>query len=315
MELRDLKCFLAVAEDLSFTRAAQRLGMAQPALSLRIRQFEAELGAPLFARTKRRVSLAQAGTALLPFARQILTSSDLAIETVRQIKAGQLGTLRIGAFYSAIYTVLPKIIRPFAAKYPSVNIEIRELIVTDQLKALRSHTIDVGVVRLERPDADLRTLDLLEEDFLCALNVNDPLAKKRAVELRDLKDAALITLDPDFNAEFYAATLAAFSGKGFSPRIVKRAPDMHLVLGLVSAGLGVALVPSSLAKIKHEHIAFRPIAAKLPRMTIRLAWLAENSSPVVRHFAEVATASHAVKSKAASSAPRNFPPTARLFRK
>src|SRR4051794_3285848 len=131
MEFRDLQSFVAVAEELSFTKAAQRLRVAQPALSLRIKQFEEALGAPLFTRTKRRVFLAAAGTELLPLARQILTSADLAIQTVRMVSTGQKGTLRIGAYYSGIYTVLPAIIRRFAREHPSVEFQISEMIVTE----------------------------------------------------------------------------------------------------------------------------------------------------------------------------------------
>jgi len=206
MELRDLQCFLALAEELSFTRAARRLRVAQPALSLRIKQFEQELGAPLFNRTKRKVELSEAGVAMEPRARQILAASHDAAGAVRMIAAGQSGVLKIGAFYSAIYTVLPRI----------------------------------------------------------------------------------ITLDPQFNMDFYTATLTAFTARGLSPRIVNKAPDMHLVLGLVSAGLGVSLVPSSIAEINHKYIVFKKLTDNLPEMTIQLAWLGQNGSPIVSHFAEKA---------------------------
>jgi DNA-binding transcriptional LysR family regulator len=288
MELRDLRCFLAVADELSFTKAAVRLGMAQPALSLRIKEFERELDAELFARTKRSVALSSAGTVLLPLARQILTSSEHATRTVRRIGLGQSGELRIGAFYSAIYTVLPQIIQRFASKYPDVEIQIKELIVTEQLRMLRSGAIDVGVVRLEQVDDDLRTIRLLREDYICALHIDHKLAKRARVSLRDLESETLITLDPQFNADFYATTYAAFANEGLSPRIINKAPDMHLVLGLVSAGLGVAIVPSSLAQINHKFIAFRPLANKLPKITMQLAWLAENASPIIPHFVKAA---------------------------
>jgi DNA-binding transcriptional LysR family regulator len=288
VELRDLQCFIAVAEELSFTRAALRLRVAQPALSLRIRQFEAELGAPLFERTKRKVSIADAGRALLPLARQIISSSDQAVQTVRMISSGHLGAIRIGAFYSAIYTVLPRIIGGFAEKYPSVEIQIKELIVTDQIKMLRRGEIDVGVVRLQRPDPDLQTIDLMKEKLVCAVNAQHPLARRASLSMRDLASDPVITLDPEFNAEFYAATLAAFSAHGLPPRIVKKAPDMHLVLGLVSAGLGVALVPSSLAQIGHKYIAFKPLRNKVPDMMLRLAWLAKDPPQLVVNFANVA---------------------------
>jgi DNA-binding transcriptional LysR family regulator len=288
MELRDLRSFIAVAEELSFTRAAQRLRIAQPPLSQRIKQFEAELGAPLFARTKRRVSLTEAGRALLPLARQILAAADTAAQTVQMVGAGRSGTIVIGAFYSAIYTVLPEIIRPFATAYPSVDIQIREMIVTQQLKALREGLVDVGIVRLERVPSDLRTIDLLDEELVAALNVDHPLAAGKTVSLRKLAQDPLITLDPDFNNEFHMATKAAFAAHGLSPDIMKQAPDMHLVLGLVSAGLGVALVPSSLAQISQRYIAFRPIREKTQGMKVRLAWRADTLSPIVPHFVEMA---------------------------
>jgi DNA-binding transcriptional LysR family regulator len=288
MELRDLQCFVAIAEDLSFTRAALRIRTAQPALSLRLRQFEEELGALLFARTKRRVSLTEAGAALLPMARQILESADQAARTVRLVGAGHAGVLRIGAFYSAIYTVLPPIIRNFAVKYPNVEIQIKELIVTQQVKMLRAAEIDVGIVRSERPLSDLQTIDLLKENLFCVLHVDNPLARHKVISLRQLAEEPLITLDPEFNSDFYAATLAAFAAQNLSLRTVKKAPDMHLVLGLVSAGLGFALVPSSLTQINHRFIVFRELKEKLPRMTMQLAWKAESTAPIVAHFAQAA---------------------------
>jgi DNA-binding transcriptional LysR family regulator len=258
--------------------------MAQPALSHRLRLFEEELGARLFVRTKRKVALSEAGAALLPLARHVLSSADQAVQAVRMAGAGQSGVLRIGAFYSAIYTVLPQIIRTFARKFPGVEIQIKEMIVTEQVKMLRSGAIDVGIVRFPRPQADLDTFDLLQEDFLCALHVDHPLAKRKTVSLRQLHHEPLITLDPEFNADFYAATHAAFAAQRLSPRIVKKAPDMHLVLGLVSAGLGFALVPSSLAQIRHGFVAFRPLQEKLPQMTLQLAWSANSLSAIVPHF-------------------------------
>lgn len=288
MELRDLQCFLAVAEELSFTRAARRLHVAQPALSLRIKQFEQELGAALFNRTKRKVELSEAGLAMEPRARQILTGAHDAAGAVRMIAAGQSGVLKIGAFYSAIYTVLPQIIRRFALQYPGVEIQIRELIVTEQLKLMRQGQIDVGIVRLERADPDIRTLPLLDEDFVCALPVDHALAKRKKISLRDLVSEPIITLDPLFNTDFYTATLTAFTARGLSPRIINKAPDMHLVLGLVSAGLGVSLVPSSIAQINHKYIVFRKLTDKLRKMTIQLAWLSQNTSPIVSHFIEEA---------------------------
>jgi DNA-binding transcriptional LysR family regulator len=302
MELRDLQCFLAVAEELSFTKAARRLRVAQPALSLRIKQFEQELGAALFNRTKRKVELSDAGAAMEPRARQILAASHDAASAVRMIAAGQSGIIKIGAYYSAIYTVLPQIIRRFALEYPHVEIQIKELIVTEQLKLLRQGEIDVGIVRLERADPDIRVLPLLKEDFVCALPIDHALASRKKVSLRDLVKESIITLDPQFNADFYTAILAAFTVRGLSPRIINKAPDMHLVLGLVSAGLGVSLVPSSIAHINHKYIVFKNLTDKLPEMTIQLAWLGQNGSPIVSHFAEKASEIYKVRPRGKASA-------------
>lgn len=290
-----MQCFLAVAEELSFTRAAQRLRMAQPALSLRIKQFEQELGATLFARTKRKVALSEAGSVMQPRARQILAASDDAALAVRMVGDGRSGVLRIGAFYSAIYTVLPPIIRRFASSYPNVEIQIREAIVTEQLKLLRQGEIDVGVVRLDHIDSDLDTVPLRKERFVCALSVDHDLALRSAITLRDLVREPIITLDPQFNVDFYTATLAAFSSSDLAPRIINKAPDMHLVLGLVSAGLGVALVPSSIAEIGHKRIVFKRITNKLPEMTIRLAWTAQSKSPITPNFISAAKESRQVR--------------------
>ncbi len=288
MELRDLRSFMAVAEELSFTRAALRLKIAQPPLSQRIQQFEREVGTPLFARTKRRVALTDAGRTLLPLARQILNASDAALHAVRMVGTGHGGKVTLGAFYSAIYTVLPEIIRPFAAEYPEVDIQIREMVVTQQLKALRDGSIDIGVVRLAHVPPDLKVLDLVEETLMVALHVDHPLAGKAAIPLRALVAEPLITLDPDVNSEFHLATRAAFDRHGLAPTIARQAIDMHLVLGLVSAGLGVALVPSSLAKITHKYIVFRRIKEPTAPMTIRLAWLSDAVAPLVPRFVDAA---------------------------
>ena len=204
------------------------------------------------------------------------------------VATGQSGILKIGAFYSAIYTVLPQIIRRFALQYPNVEIQIKELIVTDQLKLLRQGKIDVGIVRLERVESEICTLALLKEDFVCALPIDHPLAKRSKISLTDLVSESIITLDPQFNVDFYTATLTAFTARSLAPRIINKAPDMHLVLGLVSAGLGVSLVPSSIAQINHKYIAFKKLTDKLAEMTIQLAWLSQNSSPIVSHLVEKA---------------------------
>jgi DNA-binding transcriptional LysR family regulator len=149
---------------------------------------------------------------------------------------------------------------------------------------------------------DIRTLPLLKEDFVCALHVDHALAKRKKISLRDLVTESIITLDPQFNVDFYTATLTAFTARGLSPRIVNKAPDMHLVLGLVSAGLGVSLAPSSIAQINHKYIVFKKLTDKLPEMIIQLAWLGQNGSPIVSHFAENAGEIYKVRSRSGTPA-------------
>jgi len=297
VELRHLRYFVAVAEELHFHRAAERLHISQPPLSQQIRALEAELGLSLFERNRRRVELTAAGRSFLADARAILEASDRAADKARRVAAGELGTLSIAFVGSATFSpVLPAILRDFRARYPDVGLSLRELQTAEQLASLAAGRIDVGVIRgpLKASELDpaLELIVIQREQLVVALPETHPLARRARVRADDLRGETFVILRRHEGPGLFAALAAVMGEAGGVPEDVLEVAEMQTIIALVASGVGVSLVPASVGDSERQGVAFRPLADPSPTTELSLAWRSAIASPVRDAFLEVAATGH-----------------------
>lgn len=289
MELRHLKYFVAVAEELHFSRAAERLHVAQSPLSQQIRQLEAEIGADLFVRTTRRVELTAAGSALLQSARRALAETDRGVEAARRAANGQTGFLRIGFVDSAAYRLLPRVLPAFGRAYPAVDVELHELTTLEQLTRL-GEDIDVGIVRDADPTEHAALTPLITERLIVAVALAHRLAGRDRVSLTELANDAFIVFPRSRVPHGVDRFVELCRQSGFSPRIAQHALQHATVLGLVEAAYGVALLPESVRDSVRSNVAVIDLAEPSARSQLALLQPRERAVPPARHFVDVARA-------------------------
>jgi DNA-binding transcriptional LysR family regulator len=272
MEFRHFRYFLAAAEELHFTRAAQRLSVAQPALSQQIRQLEEELGTQLFHRLTRGVELTDAGEAFLPFARAALAASEEGISAARRAAKGELGQLRIGFTSSASFNpIVTGAIGRFRETYPDMELELQEQATTVLLQFLREGRIQLAFARPERDETEgLRTTPLPDEALWAAMPINHRLSGQPRVDLALLSAERFIVYPRTNGRRLYDAVIAACGKAGFSPRIVQEAPQLASTVNLVAAGVGVALVPASMRHIHAPGVAYVQLQDPVPLASMAL---------------------------------------------
>ncbi len=290
MELRHLRYFLAVAEELHFGRAARRLNLSQPPLSQQIRDLEAELGAALFTRSRRRVELTPAGEALLPEARDILARAGAAADLVRRVAEGRAGRLALGFMGPAMEGVLPRAVARFRADRPEVVLDLRELGTPAQVEALAQGRIAVGAIRVfGDPPPGLETLALADEPYVLAVSEGHALAGMRRVPLRRLAGERLVFFPRKDFPSLHDAILGSLAKAGGAPQVVLEATAKRTILALVAAGAGLGLVPASTPGASEggtPGVRLVPLGPGLPRVDIRLAWRAGDPDPLVAAFAD-----------------------------
>jgi DNA-binding transcriptional LysR family regulator len=290
MELRQLRYFIAVAEELHFRRAAERLHISQPPLSQQIRALEDELGFELLTRSRRRVQLTPAGEAFLRDARVVLGELEGAVATARRIDAGQTGRLRVGFVGSALLSIVPGTVERFRASRPGVAIELRERSTVDQLRAVSAGVIDVGLVRPPiDDDGELRAQTVLRERTVAALPAGHALARLARVPLARLAAEPLVLFPRDQAPGFHDLLIAALASTGAGPRVVQYAPEMLTIIGLVAAGTGVSLVPASVSRLALDGVTYRPVSGA-PRSELIAITRARDESALVRAFVAEAVA-------------------------
>ena len=293
MELRHLRYFVAVAEELHFHRAAQRLHISQPPLSQQIRALERELGVTLLSRNRRRVALTAAGEGFLDDARSILAAVERASERARRIARGSLGTLAIGFVGSAMFSPkLPQILREFRARHPDVELVLRELPTTVQLAALAAGELDVGVIRgpvdVTELDGQLELMTIQRERLVAALPADHPLAARRRLRPQDLRGESFVILTRREAPGLYAGLAAAMGEAGGLPDDVLEVAEMQTIISLVAGGFGVSLVPASVGQVDRSGVTFRPIAGPTPTIELEIAWRPAADSPARDEFLSVA---------------------------
>jgi DNA-binding transcriptional LysR family regulator len=291
IELRQLRYFVAVAEEMHFGRAALRLHMTQPPLSQTIQSLEASLGTPLFYRTQRSVSLTPAGLALLPEARRILLQAEGLSDIAHRAASGESGRLSLAFVSTADYSVLPPFLREFRERYPQVQIDLREATSDVQLEELLQGRIDVGLLIPPLPDkakTELEYASVLSEPLILAAPKGlKALRGKSSIALKTLTDMPLIIFPRRIAPAFHDAILACFHDAGLTPRIGQEAIQMQTIVGLVSAGMGIALVPQSVSNLNRPGVEYKPLTGKTPLVETGLAWRRDNTSSVLRAFLDL----------------------------
>ncbi|MBD2057387.1 LysR family transcriptional regulator [Oculatella sp. FACHB-28] len=287
MELHSLRYFVAVAEELHFSRAAARLHITQPALSRQIRLLEEELGITLLRRTKRTVELTEAGATFLPEVRKALQQIESAIQVAQRAARGEVGSLRIAFAASAMYIVLPKILQQFRALYPNVKLEMTELCTLDQIEALRTETVDVGLLHPPIDAPFLSLYPLQGEKLVVALPEAHPLSQQKQLSLKTLASEPFI-LHPRYEGPIlYDQILALCRQAGFEPHIVHEEIKHQTRIGLVAAGIGIAFVPESSQQSSSSGVSYCAIAGDAPTLQLAAAWRTEQVSPVLQEFLQI----------------------------
>src|ERR1041385_2765698 len=258
VELRHLRYFIAVAEELSFTRAARRLGIAQPPLSQQIRRLEQLVGCPLFQRLPA-VALTEAGSVLLATARRTLAQLALGVDSAGRVGRGVAGRLTVGFASSVVFTELPQAFRAFSARYPEVELELREMHSGAQLPALRAGTIDVGLLRESPSDGDIEMETVFREPFVAVLPVCHRLAAQARVAPRQLAREPFILFPRELAPTLYDQIAAICRSGDFTPRVRHEALEWFTVTGLVGAGMGVSIAPAGLARLRWRGGVYRPL--------------------------------------------------------
>lgn len=283
IELRHLRYFSVVADELSFTAAANRLHMSQPPLSQQIQDLEETLGTPLFRRTSRRVSLTAAGNAFLIHARSILEHVDTAREEAHAIGAGQIGKIVAGATGSILRGGLADLLAAHRHEYPEVVTTLIEQAPALQLRALRERKTDVCFIRTPPAEDGLIAELAWREDVILAMSRIHRLAKRKRLSLKDLRDEEFVALTPE-SSDFARSIQETCITAGFLPRVAHEVVDAQSILGLISAGFGVALVPASISRFTSGEILFRPLVASTLSADVYLVYREENHSPALQTF-------------------------------
>jgi DNA-binding transcriptional LysR family regulator len=290
MELRHLRYFVAVAEELHFGRAAEKLHIAQPPLSQQIMNLEEELGAGLFDRSRRSVQLTEAGRYFLKEAKLLLAHAEQAADTARRISQGQSGRLVIGFVGSVIHTFLPEGLRSFRGRFPDVELMLQELNTAEQIKALHTRRIDVGFLYPDVQDAALAFRPLIRTPLMVVLPVKHPLAGRRSLRLRELAKEPFIANTRSSEPVVRDAFISMCHSAGFTPKIAQEAGHVQTVLGLVAAGLGACLLPDFISRIKRPGVKYVPLTGSPPVVELAVVWRSDTTSALVNSFVEVIAA-------------------------
>lgn len=287
MELRHLRYFIAVAEELHFGRAALQLGISQPPLSQQIQALEEELGVRLFERTNRRVSLSAAGQLFLPEARQVLLRLQQAVQVAQRAQRGELGELKVGFTSSAPFTpTIPRAILAFRRACPEVHLELREFSSRNVAQAVYDGQLHVGMLRPlgDLPD-ELEALELFAEPLTVLLPAGHPLAQQQAgIQLAQLAAESFVYFPRTYGTGLYDQLLRLARAAGFTPHIVQEASEAMTLIGLVATGLGVTVLPSSFGRMHIDGVVSRTLLDPGATTAICLVRRRDEQSPLVQRF-------------------------------
>lgn len=284
-ELSQLRCFVAVAEELHFGRAAARLNLTQPPLSRQIQLLEHALDVQLFERTSRVVRLSSAGANFLPEARRLLRLAESAALAAKRSALGEAGTVNLGFTAASGYEFLPRLITGFREEAPEIDLALHEMVSADQIEALSSGRIDLGLLRPPFNRREFGSICVVREPLMLAAPSGHRLATAERVELSDLDRENFVGYSPYESRYFYDLVVSIFSATGIVPNYVQYMSQMHSILGLVRAGLGVSLVPAATANLRMEGVVLRDIAIDASRIVeLHLVWREATLNPAAQRL-------------------------------
>ena len=284
MEFRHLRYFLALAEELHFGRAAQRLSISQPPLSLNIQQLEASVGAQLFTRNSRGVQLTAAGQAFVPAARALLAQAGAAMREAREVAQGQAGELQIGFAGTLLYCGLPQVLQRFQDGHPKLRLVMRELSSSEQLSELVRDRLDVGFVHTPRVPPGFEQILVASQAMVACLPQKHALAKARSIALQDLQGQALVVVSRTVSPDYHERILSECELAGWLPPVVHELRHWLSVVALVAQGQGVALVPEALAQSALAGAVFVPLQGSTLRYDTRCLWRSGRDQTALQDF-------------------------------
>ncbi|WP_426154316.1 LysR family transcriptional regulator [Pseudomonas sp. DC3000-4b1] len=286
-ELAQLRCFAAVASELNFRRAAERLNMTQPPLSRQIQLLEHQLGVALLTRNTRSVALTAAGRAFFVEAQSLLERAEMAAVSARRFAAGDIGSVTIGFVGSAVYEFLPKVITEAREQQPNVNIALTEMNTAQQHEALRARRIDLGIARAPFHEPGFASERLVREPFVLALPAGHPLAARARVEVQDLHGKAFLMYSHAAYAPFNELLTGMFRSAGVTPNYVQWLGSSLTILALVNAGMGLALVPRCATTVVFKEVVFKAMQlGEGVQSELHLVWRADNDNPACQMLLE-----------------------------
>lgn len=286
MDLKHLRAFTALAEELHFGRAAARLHIVQPALSAQIRGLEESVGARLFERDRHHVALTDEGRLMLPEAVATLRQAERTREVVRRAQNGEVGLLRVAFVSSVLAHLLPDLLRALHLQRPGIELELKDLPSPQQVRALQDNTLDFGLVRLPLPQAPVQTRLLFAEELVVAMPSDDPLCQQSVVEPEALAARPVFVLARKFAPGLHDLLLVALHQRGIGLHWARELGEFTTMLALVASGQGIGLVPAQAAAVLPPGVVTRPLALALPGAGIGLAWVGLESA-VKREFVRV----------------------------
>lgn len=288
MELRHIRYFVAVASELNFTKAAEKLFVAQSALSTQIADLEREIGTRLLIRNTRIVQLTAAGKAFLEDARSLLAAAESATDRAMRVSRGEVGELAIGFFAAPMMRLLPYLIRRYRMKYPDVAIRMYELTPDRQLSAFASEEIDIGFTRpLPAGHSNLTVRILFQESFVAVVAETHPLASRQSIKLSELALEPFVLLERSVAISLYDQVIAACLEAGFSPSVVHSPDLMATVLTMVAAEQGVSIAPEGVQNLRSQQVVFVPIVPAMEQIPLVMCWNEKQNSPTRDAFVQL----------------------------
>lgn len=286
IELRHFKYFLAVAEDLHFRKAAERLFISQPGLSRQIKQMEDDLGIQLFDRHNRKVQLTASGKYLKTELTRSLKNLEHVLDYAKLLQDGKYGRLDFGYVGSAMQDIIPNLLIDFKKEHPNIQFGLKEMDNQKQIESLLSHDIDLGFVRLDRVPRGLTIKPILKESFCLVLPENHPINEKKFKDLKQLKNESFILFDPSYSPSYYEKVMQIFDESGFSPIISHNTIHAASIYKLVENNFGLSIVPKSLQKGYNMDVKFIELTKIKQRTTLSVIWNKNNRNPILKSILE-----------------------------
>lgn len=293
MDIREMACFVAVAEELHFRRAAERLHLTQPSLSQRIRALEHEIGTDLFVRDRRSVALTPAGKAFLEPARRSIDNARIAKEQALRAVRGEVGRLRLGFTVLAFYGLLPEALQAFRRRHPDVEVELVEMNSPSLETALITGTIDLAILHPPLGHPELMVRSLPDEPLMLALPESHPLAALEEIPIRALADELMLIAPRAVGPSIYDRMIALFQSEGVTPHVVQEVTPMTTLSGLVAAGTGIGFVTRGLSRQPRPGVCYRPVTPTPPSLPMAASWSKPELTATGRRFLDEVLALYA----------------------